>query len=320
MPLSFDELSATTFKNYRKTLADNIMKKIGLYAWLRKSGQIERKAGGLKIVEPLMYGLNNTFSTYSGYDMLNTTPQTGISAAEYDWKNAAVSVTISKDEEQKNKGESRIIPLLKSKITQAEKSMTLNLNKMLMQSDGTTYGNGVKDFTGLAGFVTTAASTIGGIAGATYPWWDNVRATSTVFATNGIAKMRNVFNLCCREGDQPKIMVTTQDVFEAYESQMTSIERINYSKGSELAGDLGFATLLFKGKPIIWDYYAQSLQMRFLNSDYLKLVIDSSDDFNMSEWRVPVNQMAKTAFLTLRGEMTCSNRLTQGILSISALV
>lgn len=316
MSLSFDELSATTYKNYRRTLADNVMKRISLLAWLRKVGQIERRAGGIKIVEPLMYGLNSTFQSYKGYDNLATTPQTGITAAEYDWKNLAVSITISRDEEQQNKGESRIINLLKSKIQQAEKTFQLRMDEMLF-GDGS--GNNGKDMNGLASYLTAAASTVGGISGSTYPWWDNVRDTCANFSANGLSYMRSIYNQCCREGDEPKVIMTHRLVFEAYESMLTSIERINYSKGKELAGDLGFETLMFKGKPIMWDNYAPALTMYFINSDYLKLVIDSSQDFDMSEWRVPVNQMAKTAFITTRGELVCSNRQVQGRLAITAL-
>jgi len=315
MALDFNELTATTYKNYRETLADNIMKSIGLYAFMRKGGQIERRQGGLKLVEPLMYGQNGTFKTYSGYDVLDTSPQAGITAAEYDWRNASISVTISKEEQDQNKGASKIIDLLKAKIDQAEKTFTLRMDQMLF-ADGT--GNGGKDFQGLGNFVTAAASTVGGIDGSTYTWWDNVRDTCANFSTLGLSKMRSIYNQCIREGEKPNIIVTDRTTFEAYESLLTPIERINFSKGRELAGDLGFESMTFKGCPIMWDYYATSQVMYFLNTQHLKLVIDSGTDFEMTEWRVPVNQMAKTAFILLRGQLICNNRQLQGRLAITA--
>lgn len=317
MALNFDELSATTYKNYRKTLADNVMKKIALYSFLKKHGGIERKKGGLKLVEPLMYGLNSTFKSYSGYDTLDTTPQAGISAAEFDWKNLAVSITISKEEEDTNSGESRIINLLKSKIDQAEKTYTLRFNEMLF-GDGT--GNSGKDLYGLNYFVdpTPATGTVGGIDAATYTWWRNQQATCATFSTLGLASMRNMFNKCSRNGDTPKFIITDQETFENYESFMTTIERINFSKGAGLAGDLGFEHLTFKGLPMVWDTYCAAKTMYFLNTDYLKVVVDSGTDFNMTEWRTPVNQMAKTAHILFRGQMICNNRQLQGRLDITA--
>jgi len=321
MPLSFDELSATTFKNYRKTFSDNIMKKIALYSFMKKNGNIERKRGGLKLVEPLMYGLNTTFKSYSGYDTLDTTPQSGITAAEYDWKNVAVSVTISKEEEDQNSGESRILNLLKGKIQQAEKTYTLRFDQMLF-GDGS--GNGGKDFQGLDYFLRTdptASVSIGGIDQNTYSWWRNQYATPATFVTNGLGliNMRQMYNKCCREGDAPKVIVTHREVFETYESLMTSLERFTFDPKKNLHGDLGFETLTFKGLPMFWDYYCAEKTMYFLNTDYLKLVMDSNSDFEMTEWRVPFNQMAKTAFIIARGQLVCNNRELQGKIVFTAL-
>ena len=318
MALNFDQLTATTYKLYRKTLADNVMKKIALYEFMKKKGNIERKKGGIKIVEPLLYGLNSTFKSYSAYDVLDTTPQDGITAAEFDWRDLAVSVTISKQEEDQNSGETQIINLLKSKIQQAEKTYTLMFDKML-NGDGT--GNFGKDLQGIKNFLSntpTAAATVGGIDQVAYSWWQNRQDTAAVFDINGLDKMRHVFNLCTREGDQPNFLLTDQTTFEAYEGLMTNLERFNFSSPGNLHGDLGFATLTFHGQPIVWDVYAEANKIRFLNTDYLKLIVDSNTDFEMTEFRVPVNQMVKTAFILFRGQLVCNNRQLQGVLDITA--
>jgi hypothetical protein len=130
--------------------------------------------------------------------------------------------------------------------------------------------------------------------------------------------MRSLYNKCLRDGDEIDVMVTDRISFEAYEALLTPIERVNYQKGSSLAGDLGFQTLTFKGKPFLWSSKAPVKKMFFLNTDYLKLIIDPDKDFHMTKWRVPLNQMAKTAFIILRGNLVCSNRQQQGLLSITA--
>ncbi len=80
-------------------------------------------SGGSKIVIPLMYGMNDTAKSYNGYDVIDVTPQDGMSAAEYEWKQYAVGITISGREEFQNSGEGRLINLLESKIKQAEMSL-----------------------------------------------------------------------------------------------------------------------------------------------------------------------------------------------------
>ena len=74
---------STTLKNYRKTLIDNIHKSNAVFYMLKKLGAIKEESGGERIVRPLMYGKNTTAGSYDGYDLLDTTPQTGIDSAEY---------------------------------------------------------------------------------------------------------------------------------------------------------------------------------------------------------------------------------------------
>src|SRR3989304_6360513 len=109
MPLTFDQLSATAYKNHQKTLVDNIMKKIAVLAYLKRAGKVERSGGGITIVEPLLYGVNTTAKSYSGRDIIDTTPQDGITAAEYTPKNIAVTIEITKEQEDQNKGIPKMI-------------------------------------------------------------------------------------------------------------------------------------------------------------------------------------------------------------------
>lgn len=113
-------LLATTVANYRKTLTDNVFNARPLTYFLMDKGRIRMLNGGTNIVEPLIYGENSTVASYSGYDTISLTPQSGITAAEFDWKQYAASVAISGIEEAKNNGEQAMVNLLEAKIMQAE--------------------------------------------------------------------------------------------------------------------------------------------------------------------------------------------------------
>jgi len=139
---SIDELLTTTLKNYRRKLMDQVFRGLPLLFWLEKAGRKKLIDGGQQIVVPLMYGLNNTTQNYAGYDTINVTPQKGLTSAFFDWKNAAVSISISREEERKNSGAARLIPLLDTKVTQAEQSLRWYLADMLHGRHGsgrTTY-------------------------------------------------------------------------------------------------------------------------------------------------------------------------------------
>lgn len=309
---SFDALVSTTLKNYRKTLSDNITGHQALWFQMKSKGFVREDEGGTSIVEPLLTGVNSTVKSYSGYDLIDVTPQEGISAAEFSWKQIAGSVSISGEEEFKNSGsKTRILSLLEAKLTQLEESMKLTLNEQLF-ADGT--NNSGKDITGLALAVEdgTAWSTYGGIDSsvAANQFWRNQWLGSVgSFAANGIDKWRTLFNSASRAASKPTLIVTTQDVFEAYEKSLTVNERFTDTK----MGDAGFQNLLYKNVPIVFDEDCQSGFTYFLNSDFLRFVIGKGRNFVNTPFQKPENQEAKVSHVILYGNLTCNNRARQAV-------
>jgi hypothetical protein len=59
------------------------------------AARIRSPPGGRTIVQELDYAENATYQRYSGYEVLNISPSDVFTAAEFDWKQAAVAVTIS---------------------------------------------------------------------------------------------------------------------------------------------------------------------------------------------------------------------------------
>lgn len=309
---SFDALVTTTLKNYRKTLADNITAHEALWFQMKQKGFIREDEGGTSIVEPLLTGTNSTVKSFSGYDIIDTTPQEGISAAEFSWKQIAGSVSISGEEEFKNSGsKTRILSLLEAKLTQLELSMKLFLNEQLF-ADGT--GNGGKDITGLALAVEDGAawSTYGGIDSslAANAFWRNQWAGSVgSFAANGVDKWRTLYNSASRGASKPTLIVTTQAIFEAYEKSLAVNERFTDTK----MGDAGFQNLLYKATPIVFDDDTTAGYTYFLNADFLRFVIGRGRNFVSTPFQKPENQEAKVSQVILYGNLTCNNRARQAV-------
>jgi hypothetical protein len=211
---NFDSLLSTTLANYRSQLTDNVFTARPLTYFLMEKGRIRMLNGGTKIIEPLIYGTNSTVGSYSGYDSLSLTPQEGISAAEYEWKQYAASISISGIEEAKNNGEQEIINLLEAKIMQAEESMRESFNQMFF-ADGT--GNGGKDWNGLGNLVE-ASGTVGGINRATSgnEFWRSYEENTAGALT--LAQMATAYNTVSVGNDHPDMILTTQTLFEKYEA------------------------------------------------------------------------------------------------------
>lgn len=127
----YTALLSTTLRNYKPRLEDNIFRQLPLLYWLNDKGRKRTLDGGLYIHVPLLYGENTTVMSFKGYDLLDVTPQEGITHSVYHWKNASVSISISREEERKNSGAHRLIGLLEAKTMQAEKSLQWWLNDLL---------------------------------------------------------------------------------------------------------------------------------------------------------------------------------------------
>jgi hypothetical protein len=319
----FNAILSTTLQNYQPTLVDNIFKDFVLLNHLNERGRVVVEEGGTSIVEPLMYAANSTVGSYSGYDPISLTPQDGISAAEYQWKQIAGSIAISGIEEAKNRGTEAIIKLLNAKIMQTEQSLKESMNAMLF-SDGT--GNSNKDFNGLGNIVGTAGNTVGGIDASTETWWDPYQLGTPTPATLDDIDMATVYNNASKGSDTPDLIVTTEALFAKYESLLTP--NVRYQDVAK--ANAGFTNLMFKQTPVVFDLGATQPDgsattgtgdpMYFINTKYLKLTGMNGHWFNTTEFQngTVAGKDARYALVMAFGELTCSNRSRQGVLFANA--
>ena len=148
---TFTEMVSSTLRNHPQEIADNVSKHNALYARLRKRGKLKTLGGGYEIVRPLDYAENNTYQRYSGYEPLDVQASDVISAARYDWKQAAVHVTASGLELRQNSGREQLVDLAGARTRNAMRTMANNLSVDLY-SLGT--ADGGKQIGGLQQIVT----------------------------------------------------------------------------------------------------------------------------------------------------------------------
>ena len=308
---AFDQILSTTLKNYVPKLTDNIFSARPLFYALTNGQTVRRVSGGAKIVVPIIYGKNTSAASYSGADTINIDAQDGITAAEYDWKQYAVSVTITGIEEAKNNGEAAIIDLLEGKIMQAEETVIENMNTMF-------YANGAgKDWLGLDAIVGTSndgasSAQIGGIdaSDSDNSWWRS--SATNVGGALTLAAMSTMYNNVSVGNDQPTMIITDQDEYEKYESLLQP--QLRYTDAT--VADAGFQNLLFKGAPCTYDGDSNLAgKMYFLNTKYIRLVAHSDVWFKPTPFVRPTNQDARYAQILCYGNLTTSNRARQGVLS-----
>jgi hypothetical protein len=275
--------------------------------------------GGRTIVEELEYAENATFQYYSGYEILDVSPSDVISAAEFNWKQAAVNVTASGLETRiQNAGPEQIINLLESRIKNAEKTMA-NQISVGVYSDGT--GSGGKQIGGLQSVVADAGTgTVGGINSATFTFWKNQTSGDVANADTSFevldAEMKNMWLETTRGTDGVDIIVSDQTLYKMFWDNLTDRQRIT----SASEGIQGFQTLKFVTADVVMDGGPNphnsgipATHMYFLNSDYLYFRVHSATNFVPFERREPVNQDALVVPILFAGNLTCSNRSLQGL-------
>ena len=304
---NFDALLSTTLAKYRDQLTDNVFTARPLTYHLMDKGRIRMLDGGTKIVEPLIYGTNSTVASYSGYDTIALTAQTGITAAEFEWKQYAASIAISGIEEAKNNGDSAVLNLLEAKVLQAEESLREGFNTMFF-GDGT--GNSGKDWNGLGNLIE-ASGTVGGINRATggNEYWRSYEENTAGALT--LAQMNTAYNSVSVGNDHPDMVLTTQTLYEKYESLLQPQLRYTDTK----TADAGFQNLLFKAAPVTFDTGCTAGVMYFLNSKYLTLVGHSGKWFSQTEFVRPENLDARYALIMCYGNLTVRNAKKQGKLT-----
>ncbi len=320
---NFDTIASTTLRNYRKTLQDNLVQQQVLAFKLDSMGLVTEDEGGTSINQPIVYAENDTVKSYDGYDLIDMSPQGGITQAQYAWKYIVGSVVISGQEEFENQGTGRIINLLEAKLEQLETSARLEFGDQLY-GDGT--GNGGKDITGLAVAVEDGAawSTYGGIdsSDSDNSWWRNqwidFDASNTSFGTasgssvEGLDEMRNLFLSASRGNTKPDLIITTQDIFAAYEAH---IEGDKQRITDTSLGDAGFMNLAYKGVPVVFDDDLEAGEMLMLNTKFMKFVFGRGRRFKVTEFRRAQNQDARFAHLFIAGNLVTKRRDVQGRLS-----
>ncbi|KGM35711.1 phage major capsid protein [Inquilinus limosus] len=308
------EIVTTTLRNRSKKLADNVTKNNAALLRLEQKGNARPADGGRTLVEELEYAENGTFQYYSGYELLDVSPSDVFSAAEFDWKQAAVNVTISGLEGRiQNAGREKVIPLLAKRIKNAEKTMTNGI-ALGVYADGT--GSAGKEIGGLKLLVADdpTTGTVGGINRATWSFWRNQVQSEAVFDKTTVQHNMNLLWLKCMRGrDKVDLILADNNAYTNYLESLQPIQRITNAK----MADAGFTNLEYLGAPVVVDGAqgggCPANHMYFLNTDYLYYRPHSDTNMVPMEEVRAINQDATVQAILWAGNMTLSNASLQGV-------
>lgn len=307
------DIIATTIESRTRKIADNVTKNNVLLAKLNMGGRIKTVGGGSKIYQELSFAENGNVGWYSGYDLLPVAAQDVLSAAEFNFKQAACPVVVSGLEQLQNSGKEQMIDLLESRISVAESSMA-NLCAEGVYSDGT--GSSGKEITGLDAAVSTTPTTgtYGGINRATYTFWRNQYDATTVTSANVQSLMNTMWASLVRGADRPDLIVVDSLFWAIYLASLQAQQRF---MGTD-TGKLGFPTIKYMDADVCLDGgiggFAAASTAYFLNSKYLHYRPHAKRNMVplSPNRRYATNQDAEVQILAWAGNLTSSGVQFQG--------
>ncbi len=304
MALSLDQLTSTTTKFYLKKMADTIFDGDPLLQRYKKKGRYISRNGGASIIVPLNYALTSAAGWYAGADTLSTTDNEQITGAEYQWKQSYGNISISRDEELKNSGTEQQLDLLKSKIQICQKTVADFLQGGLYHS-----GTNAKSIVG-TGLFLSASNTVGGIAQASYSWWQAQVDSATTTLT--MPSMQTLWNNCTIDNKSPTVVLATRANFNRYYGLLQPQQR--FTDGDTAKG--GFQNLLFNGAPMVVTTKGAGIQM--LNEENLFLWYHPEEDMRLEPFQKPTNQNVKVGKVFWMGAHGTDNCRMHGYMSAIA--
>ena len=320
------DIIATTIQSRSGELADNLTNNNALLKRLKSKGNVRPFSGGNVILEEIMYNdpSTNNANSYSGYEVLNISPDSPISAAQYSITQYADAVTMSGLEMLQNASKEAIIDLLDGRM-QVSEARLLNRIASDIYGDGT--GNGGKNITGLAAAVPDdpTTGTYGGINRANWAFWQSKKYSgvtdggAAVSASNIQKYMTSLAIQLVRGNDKADLIVADNNYYSLYVQSLQAIQRIT----SEESAAGGFASLKFYGGGTSADVVLDggvgnactANHMFFLNTNYIFLRPHKERNFvPIGGERQAINQDAIVKLYGWAGNLTTSNSFLQGVL------
>lgn len=324
MAPTIQTITAITYQAIAPRLADNVKLGNATLAFLMGQGRLEMESGGDYLQEPIIWSLNSTAGSYTGYDPLVTTPQEEVTAATYNWKQYSVCASISGLEQMRNAGPSGVIKAWQTKVRIGANSLKQLLDTHIHAISTT---KGPNDILGLDEFiedVSPPSGVVGGINRGVETWWRNK------FASGAVATLTNDINrlmsLCSEGSESPDFGILPYEAWDAIVNQNEGKQRF---PTNDYMMKLGFDNIVYRGVTLMpnrncigngvtapsvatpWNIYLG-------NSKYLRLRVHVDRNFVPRAPAEPINQDAMLSYILFGGALTLSDSRFQGVLQVTA--
>lgn len=272
--------------------------------------------GGTHIEAPMLYQAWQNGGAYQGFELLDTTPNDNIKSGGWDMKQYYVPVSIDGRTLARCNTSMAVANVLTTQWDQARMAMADILGTAVHGSAVSTTKaiDGLTDVVDAGGTATSYA----GLVRSTNTWLNANLDAST--ATLTMLSLRNLLSSCTKGGHQPTLFLSRK---EQYNRAWTLYQTAQRFVAGEVAvdGNGGFRAIYVENVPWIIDDKvidgpnSSNSRIVALNEEVFTLALFASTDFEIEDFRKPVNQDAMVGFLKWWGNLICLAPQLQGAMT-----
>lgn len=323
-----DDDFVNTWYEIRALVIDQVTEATVFWAALKNFGCLVPQVGGEYITRSVRFGtkLTQRFSKGSTLDQEVKPLDT---MARWDWRYFLVDINRSLIDDAKNSGPYKIKDYLTSRMDAAREALIQDAETYISQwgayYEGDRQPNGLYDIcpqydkqalTG-AGAASddqhTAEDVSNGNIDRTNNWWKNwvsddglsasdatksAGETHEPYSVGLVSDLRHIYHKINANQEPPNFILMDQDIYEAYEDEVSDKLQIVRNAFTRQAGDLGFEAMTYKGATMSYSSkLSETKQVFLLNMNHIELVYDPDVWFSPTSWRTTTNQLESVMFI-----------------------
>ena len=295
---TIDNAFTTTWYDIKATAVDQILDATVIWALMKMKAMFKTQEGGNLIERTVRYALPPTKSIKKG-SILNQGEYENRTAAFWTFRQLSAHVQRSLTDDVANRGRYRIVDYVKARTEDAMDALVQQYERDVLRTEVTDEsGQEIQSFNDIVPAYANRATGYYGKIARSNDWWQPKYLQFTApKEINLLSNMKEFYNTVGNNQSNPDIIITDKTNYEMYEDfGLDAVQII----GTQKILDLGFETLKFKGKDLIWTPNITAGDMLFLNSRYIEAVYDPAMWFDMTEWKTPPLQLERIAHILCR--------------------
>lgn len=311
-----DDLSSAVRHEIMPSFVDFVYDSNPLFFRMYRSRRIQR--GGVHVEYPAVVSDFTNGGPYTGYEVLDVSPNDTTKNLAFEWKHYFVPVTVDGPTLVKADSDLAIANHVSLKFEQARMRFSEILGTDLYSD-----GSDTDRIVGLKGAVDDGGvlASYANLTRASNTYLNSTEDATSSTLTLGV--LQTLFGNVSKGGQTPTLIVSRQDQYNRFVSLVQANQRLPIPVGGsdEILGSAGFTNILFNNVPWVVDSHCfdgpntSNSAILMLNERWIEFLVSPRADMTLRDFVQPADQDAMTALVLLSCMLVVRNPQLQGKLT-----